>query len=51
MENNDEIVIDLREVFAILKKKWATVIGITAIFLAGACAYVVFGQKLMKVWL
>lgn len=45
MENNDEIVIDLREVFVILKKKWATVIGITAVFLAVAGAYVVFWPK------
>lgn len=45
MENNDEIVIDLREVFAILKKKILTVLGITAVFLAVAGAYVIFWPK------
>ena len=42
---NDEIVIDLREVFGILKKKIKTVFGITAVFLAVAGAYAFFWPK------
>lgn len=43
--DNDEIVIDLREVFGILKKKVKTVLGITAVFLAVAGAYAFFWPK------
>lgn len=43
--DNDEIVIDLREVFGILKRKFKTVLGITAVFLAVAGAYAFFWPK------
>lgn len=43
--DNDEIVIDLWEVFGILKRKFKIVLGITAVFLAVAGAYVFFWPK------
>lgn len=43
--NNEEIVIDLREVFSILKKKVKTVFAITLAFMVVAGAYAFFWPK------
>lgn len=47
-QNNDEIVIDLREIFGILRKNWHKVAGVTALFTAAAVAYVLTATPLYE---
>ena len=39
-QQNDEVVIDLREIFGILRRRWRCIAGTTVLFTAAAVAYV-----------
>lgn len=47
-QQNDEVVIDLREIFGILRRRWQRIAGITVLFTAAAVAYVLIATPMYE---